>query len=77
MGDSACFKASHPAVLVPDCVNSGSPVCAQCRSTMKLMVCVPDFANSLLATYQSPDCGLLDRAQMVDGETEAMLPLSR
>jgi hypothetical protein len=43
---------------------------------MKMRVCVPDFANSLLATYQCPDCGLLDRIQMVDGETEAMLPVS-
>jgi hypothetical protein len=40
---------------------------------MKLMVCVPDFANSLLATYQCPDCSLLDRIQMIDGETEAMI----
>jgi C4-type Zn-finger protein len=73
MGDYACFKAKPPDVPVADCVNSGFPVCAQCRNTMKLMVCVPDFANSLLATYQCRDCGLLDRLQIGDGEPEAIL----
>src|SRR4051794_13197886 len=39
-----------------------SPLCAQCRKSMILVICEPDFHNSMVATYRCQECGLLDRA---------------
>ena len=42
-----------------------SPLCAQCRKSMVLVICEPDFHNSMVATYRCQECGLLDRAEVV------------
>jgi len=41
-----------------------APLCAQCRSTMTVALCEPDFADSIVATYRCAECGLLDRAEI-------------
>jgi hypothetical protein len=41
-----------------------APRCAQCRSSMVVARCEPDFDNSMMATYRCTDCGLLDRARI-------------
>ena len=42
-----------------------SPLCAQCRKSMVLVICEPDFHDSMVATYRCEECGLLDRAEVV------------
>ena len=42
-----------------------SPLCAQCRKSMVLVICEPDFHDSIVATYRCEECGLLDRAEVV------------
>ena len=42
-----------------------SPLCAQCRKSMVLVICEPDFHDSMVATYRCQECGLLDRAEVV------------
>jgi hypothetical protein len=41
-----------------------APLCAQCRSRMTIVLCEPDFQNSIVATYRCAECGLLDREQI-------------
>ena len=41
-----------------------APLCAQCRSPMTIVLCEPDFVNSIAATYRCAECGLLDRGQI-------------
>jgi hypothetical protein len=41
-----------------------APLCAQCRSPMTIVLCEPDFVNSIVATYRCAECGLLDRGQI-------------
>ena len=41
-----------------------APLCAQCRSPMTIVLCEPDFVNSMVATYRCAECGLLDRGQI-------------
>jgi hypothetical protein len=42
-----------------------SLLCAQCRKSMILVICEPDFHDSMVATYRCQECGLLDRAEVV------------
>jgi hypothetical protein len=42
-----------------------SPLCAQCRKSMVLAICEPDFHDSMVATYRCQECGLMDRAEGV------------
>jgi hypothetical protein len=50
----------------PPCprIRLSAPLCAQCRGPMIIVVCEPDFENSMMATYRCAECGLLDRAQI-------------
>jgi hypothetical protein len=41
-----------------------APLCAQCHGPMIIVICEPDFENSMMATYRCSKCGLLDRAQI-------------
>ena len=34
-----------------------SPICAQCRKSMVLVICEPDFHDSMVATYRCQDVG--------------------
>ena len=41
-----------------------SPICAQCRSPMSVVLCEPDFHDFIVATYRCAECGLLDRTKI-------------
>lgn len=41
-----------------------APLCAQCCGPMIIVICEPDFENSMMATYRCAECGLRDRAQI-------------
>jgi hypothetical protein len=38
---------------------------------MLLVICEPDFHDSMVATYRCQECGLLDRAEVECKRTEA------
>jgi hypothetical protein len=62
-GAAKNLKPEQNALSVA-CDELGSPLCAQCRSPMIVVLFEPDFENSIVATYRCAECGLLDRAQL-------------
>ena len=58
------LPSSAEKVLTPH-RGTMSPLCAQCRKSMVLVICEPDFHDSMVATYRCQECGLMDRAEVV------------